>query len=232
MFARVTLKFCTLAFTVFAASMSGADVLFNGHNPTESWRGWKTAEYPAAWVVRNGALTLSGPVDDGWHKRGGYLVSKAQFADFDMSFYFKTSMGANSGVMVRVAMNKEVDWPWQTGTEFQILDERSVEKPETFAFKTADMYGIVSAANARTKLPGRWNNGRITACGRRIEHFLNGVRVLTVDLDSTDFMERVGKSKFSAHTGFAKERTGHIVLQDHGRPVWFRKMTITKLHSC
>ena len=37
-------------------------------------------------------------------------------------------------------------------------------------------------------------------------------------------------SKFSQLSGFAVQPRGHIVLQDHGNPVWFRNLKIRPLN--
>lgn len=203
--------------------------LFDGRNPREHWRGWAQETYPEAWVAHQQTLTLQGPVDDGRHRGGGYLLSRERFADFDLRFEFRTSPGANSGVMVRVDPGPGVEWPWQSGTEYQILDPAAPGEPGAYADRTADLYGLVAANRAWHRGPGYWNQGRIVACGRHLEHWLNGRRVLQVDLDSNDFRQRVAASKFAAFPGFGRSADGHIALQDHGKAVWFRRLTIRQL---
>ncbi len=207
---------------------SAAD-LFDGQDPRRHWRGWADEAYPAAWVVRRGMLTLEGPVENGWHRQGGYLLSREKFADFDLRFEFRASPGANSGVMVRVAPGAGIEWPWQSGTEFQILDESVPSDPGAVADRTADLYGLVSASVVVARPSTQWTEGRIVACGRHLEHWLNGRRVLRIDLDSAAFRERVAASKFSAYPAFGRATEGHIALQDHGKAVWFRHMTIERL---
>jgi hypothetical protein len=40
---------------------------------------------------------------------------------------------------------------------------------------------------------------------------------------------RVKESKFKDMPGFAAFKSGHIGLQDHGDPVWFRNIKIRRL---
>ncbi len=213
--------------------MASAANLFDGQDPRRHWRAWTDEAYPAAWVVRQGTLTLEGPVENGWHRQGGYLLSRERYADFDLRFEFRTSPGANSGVMVRVVPSPGIEWPWQSGTEFQILDESAPSDPGAVADRTADLYGLVSASGAVTRPSTGWNEGRIVACGRNLEHWLNGRRVVLVDLDSSAFRARVAASKFSAYPEFGRAAEGHIALQDHGKQVWFRRLSIEPLDpSC
>ena len=77
---------------------------------------------------------------------------------------------------------------------------------------------------------GEWNSGRIVKTGARIRHYLNGVKVVDVRLDSPEFQQAVADSKFKDWTEFARplaegEQT-RIVFQDHGDPVWYRNVTI------
>jgi hypothetical protein len=224
---RLALAAATLCMPLLAVPAS----LFNGLDPREHWRGWPQETYPEAWVAHQHTLTLRGPIEDGWHRQGGYLLSRERFADFDLRFEFRTSRGANSGVMVRVAPGPGVEWPWQSGTEFQILDPAAPIEPGAVADRSADLYGLVAATGARPLPAGRWNQGRIVACGRQLEHWLNGRRVLVVDLASADFVQRVAASKFAPFAEFGRAAEGHIALQDHGKPVWFRRLVIDRLNA-
>jgi hypothetical protein len=66
----------------------------------------------------------------------------------------------------------------------------------------------------------------VRVVGNRVEHFVNGVRVLACELGSADWNQRVAASKFGAMPGFAKSPRGHVVLQDHGNEVWYRNLRL------
>ncbi len=50
-----------------------------------------------------------------------------------------------------------------------------------------------------------------------------------LDLNSARFSSLLASSKYDQVPGFAEERKGHIVLQDHGDDVWFRNIKIREL---
>ncbi len=62
-----------------------------------------------------------------------------------------------------------------------------------------------------------------------IEHWLNGVQVLSFKRGSEDFQRRVADSKFEDIAGFGQLEQGRILLQDHGDEVRFRSIKIRAL---
>ena len=62
-----------------------------------------------------------------------------------------------------------------------------------------------------------------------VTHVLNGKTVLEYDLESPELKAAIEKSKFKGIERFGKPQNGHILLQDHGDQVWYRKIEIKKL---
>ncbi|HJQ62427.1 MAG TPA: family 16 glycoside hydrolase, partial [Burkholderiales bacterium] len=70
------------------------------------------------------------------------------------------------------------------------------------------------------------NVARISVRGSQVEHWLNGVRVLSCDLEDREFRARLARSKFRDYPHFARAAEGHIVLQHHGTEAWFHNIRI------
>ena len=169
------------------------------------------------WRTTDGVLHLTG-------KGGGNLYSARDFGDFDLSFEWKIEAGGNSGVKYRMAKyGKSL-----LGPEYQLLDDR---KNPTGKGATGGLYDIVAPDEETKKvLPvGQWNRSRIVVQGGHIQHFLNGRKVVDVTVGSPEWKEAVAASKFKENEGFAENAAGSIMLQDHGNPVWFRKVRIREL---
>jgi hypothetical protein len=185
-----------------------------------AWRGYRQADFPAeSWTVEDDALRVlpQGPQVD--------LISRKRFGDFDLSFEWRLPVGGNSGLLYRVT--EEYEAAWQSGPELQLLDD-SVHPdgrvPET---SCGALYGVYAPEGRRCCPAGLFNIAHVSMRGSRVEHWLNGARVLACDLASQDFRRRASNSKFSYFPQFARAAEGHIVLQHHATDAWFRHIRIS-----
>ncbi len=196
------------------------EVLFDGTN-LEHWRGYKSEEVGAGWKIVDGNLMFDG------ESGGGDIVTKKEYANFELMFDWKVTEGANSGVMYRVSMGDGA--PYFSGPEYQVLDDdvhRDGQNPKTSA---AALYGLYVAEGKELNAVGEWNEAKIVLNGNRVEHWLNGTKVVDAELQSDDWNERVGNSKFKSWEKFGKNQSGHIAFQDHGDQVWFRNIRVRNL---
>jgi Domain of Unknown Function (DUF1080) len=184
-----------------------------------AWRGYRLDDFPTeSWNVDEDALhALPGakPVD---------LVSRQRFRDFDLSLHWRLPVGGNSGVLYRVTEERDV--PWQTGPEMQLLDNSGHPDGRVPQTSCGALYGLLAPRHAPVCPPGMFNVARIRVHGPRVEHWLNGVRVLTCDTTSVAFWKRVQRSKFRNFPQFARSEEGNIVLQHHGTGAWFGNIRI------
>ncbi|MHC4140961.1 MAG: 3-keto-disaccharide hydrolase, partial [Planctomycetota bacterium] len=114
----------------------------------------------------------------------------------------------------------------------QILDDAGTGLEPTSAHSVGALYALYEPAAGKESRPaGRFNAARICLRDGRLEHWLNGAKVVECDPGSDDFRQRVAASKFNAYEGFGTVRRGHIALQDHGNDVWFRNIRIRDLDA-
>jgi hypothetical protein len=190
-------------------------MLFDGQS-LKGWRGFTSESPPSGWAAMDGMLTRLGP--------GGDIVTSDAFGDFELRLQWKISEGGNSGIFFHVALTgQEV---WESGPEMQVLDNaRHVDgkDPRTSA---GSNYGLQAPTRDVTRPAGEWNDVRLIVSGAHVEHWLNGVKIVEYELWSPEWEAAVKASKFSTLPNYGRARRGHIALQDHGDPVWYRDIRI------
>jgi 3-keto-disaccharide hydrolase len=162
----ITMGLLVIGVSVFGCSqqMSGQGdagwvTLLDGSNP-KTLDNWNRVG-DANWRVEDGAIVA----DKG---KGGHLVSKNSYKDFQIRAEFWADHTTNSGIFMRCTNPKEI-----TATnayEVNIYDQR----PEPI-YGTG---GIVNVAKVdpMPKAGGKWNTFEITAKGSQVTVVLNGVK--------------------------------------------------------
>jgi hypothetical protein len=187
----------------------------------------------AGWTTKTGQ-----PVSTGWslqdgvihrHSAGGDIVTTTEWADFELEFEWKTAAGANSGVKYRVG--DYLPAGRSIGPEYQVLDDAGHPNGQDPKTSAGSLYDLVPATTSKKVRPvGEWNQSRIIARGQLLEHWLNGEKIMEVDLASAAWKSALAASKFKTAPDFAT-RKGRLLLQDHGDEVWFRALRIRELPS-
>ncbi len=192
--------------------------LFDGTS-LDAWRGFRADTIPPCWgIAEDGTLHCTG-------EGSGDLITREQFADFILELEWKISPCGNSGIMYRVT--EEYDAPWKSGPEMQVLDNACHPDGASALTSAGACYGLYPPMDSTAVRPaGEWNQVRIVVDSAHVEHWLNGKKVVEYELWSDDWNRRVAQSKFREYPDFGKARKGHIVLQNHGDPVWYRNIRI------
>ena len=213
---------------------NGWKLLFNGKN-NDGWIGAYKKTFPGqGWEIKDGILKVLAS-SGAESTNGGDIVTKEQFSAFDLSFEFKLTPGANSGLKYFVTLS-ENNQGSAIGLEYQLLDDtlHADAKMGRDGNRTlASLYDLIKA-NKQTrfiKQPGRWNTARIIVYpNNHVEHYLNGVKVLEYERGSQAYRDLVAISKYKVWQNFGEAKQGHILLQDHGNEVSFQSIKIKRLN--
>jgi len=217
-----------------AEKAAGWKLLFDGVS-SKGWVGaYKTSFPEKGWVIKDGAINVL-PSGGAESTNGGDIVTTEQFSAFDLSFEFKLTPGANSGVKYFVAL-AEANKGSAIGLEYQVLDDSL--HPDAKLGRDGDrtlasLYDLIKAKKEKRFIhqPGEWNTGRIIVYpNNHVEHYLNGIKVLEYERGSQAYRDLVAISKYKIWPNFGEAKQGHILLQDHGNAVSFRSIKIKSLH--
>ena len=212
----------------------GWKLLFDGKS-SAGWRSAKGTAFPTAgWQIADGLISVQ-PAAGKEAANGGDIVTNDQYKAFDLSFEFRLTPGANSGVKYFVTLAEKSEGS-SIGLEYQVLDDAL--HPDAKLGRDGDrtlasLYDLKKAEkNPRFVHPiGEWNVGRVLVHpDNRVEHFLNGAKVLEYVRGSTEFKALVAESKYHIWPNFGEAPQGHILLQDHGNQVSFRSIKLKALN--
>lgn len=171
-------------------------------------RAWDDVRNPAqgnpVWKVQDGVL-------HGGEPRGSWLLSEAEYGDFELQFDFKLGERGNSGCALRVPLSGD---PAFDGVELQMADFRY--NPEA---KDSELTGgLYRALAPRTQVyrPTEWNHYEIRCQGSTIRVVLNGQLIQDVDLRTQG---TVVKRHNDADAPALRDRPvrGHIGFQELSR---------------
>lgn len=212
---------------------NGWKLLFDGTS-TKGWRGaYKNAFPEGGWQVKNGTLTVLSS-EGKESANGGDIVTTDEYSAFDLSFEFKLTPGANSGVKYFVTLSENNSGS-AIGLEYQVLDDSlhpDAKLGRDGNRTMASLYDLIKANKQKRFIhqPGEWNIGRVVVYpNNHVEHYLNGIKVLEYDRGSQAYKDLVAISKYKVWPNFGEAKQGHILLQDHGNEVSFRSIKIKAL---
>ncbi len=150
-----------------AAIFAQTESIFNGKDLT----GW-TIYGTEKWYVEEGLLVCeSGP-----EKEYGYLGTDKKYKDFELSLEFKQGADGNSGVFFRSSIDGTKITGWQaevappghsTGGIYESYGRGWIIKPDPELDKYLKF--------------GEWNSMRVRVVGGRVETWLNGNLMITLE---------------------------------------------------
>lgn len=224
--------------------------LFDGTS-THGWRAYNGETLPPGWVAKDGVLTFDTELGKEQDYTGGQdiIYGLEEFENFELYVEWKIPAGGNSGIFYHLKEGIPGAGPPDISPEYQLIDDENYAKIHELTTyntsmgvaknpqdlqdwqKTAADYAMHPADESQKVLNpvGEWNSTRIIFTPERVEHWLNGKKVVSFVPWSEDWQAKKNAGKWKDADLYGSFKTGYIGFQDHSSPIWFRNIKIKKL---
>ncbi len=196
----------------------GWRLLFDGKS-LDNWRSYKEESVNSGWAIENGCLARVG--------MGGDIISRQQFADFELKLEWRISEAGNSGIFIRGdESGRSIH---HTGFEMQVLDNAGHRDAKDPSHRSGAYYDMITPDHDTTRPVGSWNRVHIIARGPHVEFWLNERKTAEFEQGSVQWQALYQQSKFTDRPEYGSLLQGHIGFQDHWDKVWYRNIRILEL---
>lgn len=222
--------------------------LFDGSN-LDGWRAYNEEALPPGWIVKDSVLTFDTKLGLEQNYKGGkdIIYAAEEFDNFELYLEWKLPKGGNSGIFYHVKEgHKSIP---EIAPEYQLIDDLGyakihdltaynkslgyTENPEELKplQRTGSDYAMHPADQSKKVLNpiGEWNTSKIIFTPEKVEHWLNGKKLLSFVPWDEAWKEKKNSDKWKNSPNYGIYKTGFIGLQDHASPIWFRNIKIKKL---
>jgi hypothetical protein len=204
----------------------GWQLLFDGET-LNGWKGFNSDKIFSCWSASNGELVCMG---EGGSETAGDIITVSDFGNFELSMDWSISKAGNSGIFYHVLEGKQYHAAYETGPEYQLIDDLGwPEQLEEWQKSGADYAMTIPVKDKKLMPAGEWNNSRIIYNKGHVEYWLNGIKVVEFQAYSPEWEKIKSTGKWKDYPDYAISKTGHIGLQNHGSGVKFRNIKVRKL---
>ncbi len=199
-------------------------LLFDGKTGA-GWHGFNQQGIPACWGIEDGCFTMNS-VSGGEEQD---IITDQSYRNFAFTVEYKLTKGANSGIIFQLKEDTVYKYPYETGPEFQIIDQDNWPDPlEDWQIHGAN-YAMYPPLEKPYNTVGEWNKLLLVVNGNEVTQMINGVVVVKYTKYSDEWNKLRNSGKWTDFPDWGKFDEGRLSLQNHGTKVWYRSIKIKLL---
>ena len=201
-------------------------LLFDG-TTLNGWKGFNVKDVPKNWSVEGNQLTCS---RKGENMEGDILTAE-KYENFELMVDWKVSAKANSGIFYHVVEGSQYHSPYETGPEYQVIDDLGWPDKLGEWQKTGSDYAMHPADTTKKVLQpvGQWNHTKIIVNRGHVQHWLNGKKIVDFQAWTPEWYGKVKACKFNDLPDYGKAKIGYIGLQNEQGSICFKNIKLRKL---
>jgi len=196
--------------------------LFDGVS-MDQWRLYN-GKGMSGWAVRDGVMVALGI-----EGKSADAITIDTFRNFELRLEWMISKGGNSGIFFNVREGEGLTGVYQSGPEYQLIDDEGFAYPLESWQLTAANYAMHPPKIKAYNPQGTYNTSRIIVDHGLVQHWLNDRLIVRYELWSEEWQRLKDEGKWKDYPSYGIYPSGHIALQDHGNEVSFRNIKIRKL---
>lgn len=203
---------------------AGWQLLFDGKT-FNGWHGYNMQGIPNVWTIEDGSFTMNSV---GGNEEQDIITDKV-YKSFALTVEYKLSKGSNSGVIYHAKEDTKYVFPYETGPEFQLIDQDNwYDQLEDWQIHGANY--AMFPPKAKTYHPiGEWNRLLLVVDRNHVTQIINGVETVSYEKYSDEWVKLRNSGKWADYPDYGKSDEGHISLQNHGTKIWYRNIKIKEL---
>lgn len=197
---------------------AGWMLLFDGKNldnwnaqPAEHW------DQNPQYILGNGTTSL--------------LASKVVYDNFELELEWQVNPAAKGGILFNIPKQAAPKLALKTAPRFHLTDDQTEEAKNIHTHKSGANYDIQQPKYVVTNPPNNFNHARLVVRGKRVEHWINGIKVVNYELESDSWKQAVAQSSYSSLAVYGESQKGSIGLFVEEGKIWFRNIRIRELNN-
>lgn len=199
----------------------GWALLFDGKS-TSGWRGIAVANQTAGWQAQRGHLASGG--------ESTLLVTERSYTNFELELEWQLDTGAEGGILYHVPAGGDYQKMLAVSPRLQIIDDQNHPDAKLInTHQTGANFDVQPPKYRVSKATGEYNHGRLVVKEGHVEHWVNGIKVLTYQLGSGEWKNSLTGSIYENQPDYGIANSGRIALLNEQGKMQFRNIRIREL---